>query len=194
MNRFIMVAAAVLGACSTVEVIEDQKDSPTVAIEPIQSPAGSKQDKPTSVVPGDLVLKPTTSLSATCNGTPGQWAGCRGNGCAVCSELLTSAPCYLFNHPSCSRNDTCAGQHFTCNAACPAPSGADLTCSTCNGTPGQWAGCRGNGCAVCSDLVGTAPCYFRNHPKCTPNDTCAGQYFTCNAACPAPTPEDIKCI
>lgn len=193
MNRIIMAAVAVLGACFTVEAPGDQKDPPTAAIDPIRSPAGSSQDELASV-PEALALKSTTSSALTCNGTPGQWAGCRGNGCAVCSELLTNAPCYLFNHPSCARNDTCAGQFFTCNAACPAPAGADFTCSTCNGTPGQWAGCRGNGCAVCDELVGTAPCYFRNHPHCNRNTTCAGLYFTCNADCPAPTPEDIKCI
>jgi hypothetical protein len=60
-----------------------------------------------------------------CNGTPGQWAGCRGNGCAVCAEKLTNYPCYFQNHPSCVRNDTCAGQFYTCNAACPAPTAAD---------------------------------------------------------------------
>jgi hypothetical protein len=46
----------------------------------------------------------------------------------VCSELLTNAPCYFRDHPSCNRNDTCAGQFFTCNAACPAPSVADVKC------------------------------------------------------------------
>src|SRR5687767_10571171 len=47
-----------------------------------------------------------------CNGTPGQWDGCRGNGCAVCAENLTDFPRYFINHPSCVRNDTCAGQFF----------------------------------------------------------------------------------
>ena len=40
-------------------------------------------------------------------------------GCAVCGEKFSSAPCYIFDHPNCTRNDTCAGQYFTCNAACP---------------------------------------------------------------------------
>jgi hypothetical protein len=125
MNRFIMVTVAVLGACSAVETREDPQGSPAVAISPGQSPAGSRQDPPAPVVPEALAAAPTTSVSGTCDGTPGQWSGCRGNGCAVCSEKLGNAPCYFFNHPACSRNDTCAGQFFTCNAACPAPTSAD---------------------------------------------------------------------
>jgi hypothetical protein len=123
-----------------------------------------------------------------CNGTSGQWSGCRGNGCAVCWELARDYPYYFINHPDCSPNTTCGGLYYTCNAACPAPNSSDLQC---NGTSGQWSGCRGNGCAVCSELVANYGCYFRNHPSCQPNNTCAGAYFTCNANCPAPTSADI---
>lgn len=139
-----------------------------------------------------LALASLPAAGQTCNGTPGQWAGCRGNGCAVCAEKVTSYPCYFQNHPSCSRNTTCAGVFFTCNAACPAPTFVD-TCQTCNGTPGQWEGCRGNGCAVCAELVQSYPCYFQNHPDCSRNTTCAGLHFTCNSRCPAPTAADA-CI
>jgi hypothetical protein len=134
-----------------------------------------------------LAMAATAALPQ-CNGTPGQWAGCRGNGCAVCAEKVQAYPYYFINHIDCTPNTTCAGLYFTCNAACPTPTSADLQC---NGTTGEWQGCRGNGCAVCSELVSNYPCYFQNHPHCQANDTCAGQYFTCNAHCPAPTAADI---
>jgi hypothetical protein len=63
--------------------------------------------------------------------------------------------------------------------------------ASCNGTSGQWAGCRGTGCHVCSELVANYHCYFVNHPKCVSNGTCDGQYYTCNQDCPAPTANDI---
>jgi ABC-type cobalt transport system substrate-binding protein len=133
------------------------------------------------------VLAASAATSQTCNGTTGQWSGCRGNGCAVCWELVSSYPYYFINHPSCTPNTTCGGLYFTCNAACPSPSSSDLQC---NGTSGGWQGCRGNGCAVCAELVASYPCYFRNHPACQQNTTCGGLYFTCNANCPAPTSAD----
>jgi hypothetical protein len=121
-----------------------------------------------------------------CNGSSGGYQGCRGNGCEVCAEKVALYPLYFKNHPNCSENATCGGQFFTCNSACPAPSSADM----CNGTSGQWAGCRGNGCAVCAEKLADYPCYFRNHPYCKRNDTCDGQFFTCNSNCPAPTDAD----
>lgn len=129
---------------------------------------------------------PTPTSTDLCNGTSGQWQGCRGDGCSVCMEKLASYPLYFHNHPACKRNDTCAGLFFTCNSNCPAPASADR----CDGTSGQWQGCRGNGCAVCAELVAAYPCYFKNHPLCTRNTTCQGSYFTCNANCPAPTEAD----
>ena len=60
----------------------------------------------------------------------------------------------------------------------------------CNGTSGQWQGCRGNGCFVCSDLLADFPLYLQNHPDCISNDTCDGLYFTCNEKCPHPTDDD----
>ena len=184
MIRFAIIAVAVLGACSTVETRDDQRDT-----DRLQSSVESQLDDliPIDPPPDD------PGPGAACNGTPGQWNGCRGNGCAVCSEQLTNAPCYFQNHPGCARNDTCGGLFFTCNAACPAPTAADINCGTCDGTPGQWNGCRGNGCAVCSEQLTNAPCYFLNHPSCVRNDTCGGLSFTCNAACPAPTVADITC-
>jgi hypothetical protein len=132
-------------------------------------------------------VTPVTPL--TCDGTAGQWAGCRGNGCAVCAEELTHYPCYFQNHPGCALNNTCDGSFSTCNAACPQPSTADA-CGACDGTPGQWNGCRGNGCAVCAELLTNYPCYASRHPGCFVNNTCAGEFFECNANCPAPTSAD----
>jgi hypothetical protein len=132
------------------------------------------------------------TVAPSCNGTAGQWAGCRGNGCAVCSETTQKYPYYFVNHPSCQKNLTCDGQAFTCNASCPAPTDDDKKPSAgqCGGTAGQWTGCRGNGCAVCSEPLKDYPFYFVNHANCVRNDSCGGQFFTCNASCPAPTNAD----
>lgn len=130
-----------------------------------------------------------TAVAQECNGTAGQWRGCRGNGCSVCWEKVSAYPYYFINHPECTPNTNCQNSYFLCNAACPAPSSSDLQC---NGTSGGWRGCRGTGCSVCSELVANYPCYFQNHPTCIPNSTCQGLYFTCNALCPAPTQAD-KC-
>jgi len=151
MNRFIIVAVAVLGACS-VEVREDQKDSPAIASAASQAPAASTQAEPASVMPEALALESKIS-PFQCNGTPGQWNGCRGNGCAVCAEKVTNAPCYFQNHPSCTRNTTCAGQFFTCNEACPAPSGADLDCNSCGACPPPACGTCADGSQCCFVVV-----------------------------------------
>ena len=60
-----------------------------------------------------------------CDGTPGGWPGCRGTGCIVCEDLIRTYTHYLANHPACAVSTTCAGQYYTCNASCPAPSDAD---------------------------------------------------------------------
>lgn len=136
---------------------------------------------------GVLAFTASPATAQTCNGTFGQWSGCRGTGCSVCWEFVSSYPYYFINHPSCIPNSNCQGQYFTCNEACPAPSSADFQC---NGTQGQWSGCRGTGCSVCAELVAEYPCYFQNHPACIQNTNCQGAYFTCNANCPAPTEAD----
>lgn len=129
---------------------------------------------------------PAPTSADLCNGSSGGWVGCRGDGCSVCAEKLGNYPLYFHNNPACKRNDTCNNQFYTCNANCPAPDNADR----CDGTPGQWAGCRGTGCSVCAELVANYKCYFKNHPLCLRNTTCAGLYYTCNANCPAPTSAD----
>lgn len=63
-----------------------------------------------------------------CNGAPAQeagWDGCRGSGCAVCSEVIDAYPKYFEHHRNCSRNTTCAGQFFRCSSNCPPPTDAD---------------------------------------------------------------------
>jgi len=131
-----------------------------------------------------------TCQTPSCDGTSGEWDGCRGSGCSVCAEKLTEFPRYIQHHPSCTRNDGCAGQFFTCNAACPAPSDVDRDPALCSGSSGGWAGCRGSGCSVCAEKLIGFPHYFQNHLACAQNDGCAGQFFTCNALCPAPSDAD----
>jgi len=125
-----------------------------------------------------------------CAGSAGQWSGCRGTGCAVCEEKLVNYPRYLQNHPNCIGNATCAGQFYTCNKACPAPTDADKALAQCAGTPGQWSGCQGTGCSVCAEELAGYPNYLINHPGCVLNDACAGGRSLCNAACPPPTDDD----
>jgi hypothetical protein len=125
--------------------------------------------------------------TSSCSGTSGQWAGCRGTGCNVCSELVAGYELYFINHPGCLTNPNCGGAYYTCNASCPAPMSADI----CNGTSGQWAGCRGSGCNVCAEKVSGYSRYFKNHPACISNSNCQGAYYTCNANCPAPTSADL---
>jgi hypothetical protein len=60
----------------------------------------------------------------------------------------------------------------------------------CSGTPGTWAGCAGNGCSVCAEKMTDYPFYFNHHRHCQKNTTCVGNYYTCNANCPAPTDAD----
>lgn len=153
MNRFVIVAIAVLGACSAVDVRAGQGDSPAAESEASASSARSQQALQASVLPrGAAAVSPLT-----CVGT-GDWEGCRGNGCAVCDELVSGAVCYFANHPDCSPNFTCAGQYFPCNTACPAPSDADFDCSSCGA-------CCGNG--VCDANEDCVSC-----PTDCPGGTC----------------------
>jgi len=129
----------------------------------------------------------TTSWPGTCNGTPGQWSGCRGTGCNVCAELVSNAPCYFRNHPNCNSNTTCGGSYFTCNANCPAPSGADFDChrcgdGTCN-TDETAASCPADCPQVCGDgfcgpgeNCGNCPgdCGSCSCGTCADGSTCCG--------------------
>jgi V8-like Glu-specific endopeptidase len=59
------------------------------------------------------------------SGTYGQWSACRGTGFYVCTEYLAGYSSYFANHPNCKPNPYCAGQHYTCSEACPAPTESD---------------------------------------------------------------------
>ena len=120
------------------------------------------------------------------SGSPGGWVGCRGNGLAVCSELVAGYPCYWENHPRCARNDTCEGSYFTCNRDCPAPDAADAC--TCALDPAGWLGC-GSACGVCAAVLDSYPCYFVNHWACEP-EACGPARARCDSKCPAPTDAD----
>lgn len=125
--------------------------------------------------------------------SPG-WDGCNGSGCSVCDDQVASAyPKYFDHHRNCSRNTACNGSYSRCSANCPPPSVLD----TCDGVPDsyteipKWDGCRGSGCAACSELIdGTYPKYFANHPECTRNTSCGGQAYRCSTSCPPPSDED----
>ncbi len=126
---------------------------------------------------------------ATCALPPvNSWRGCfGGQPCQVCSTLIADYPLYLARHPDCQSYYACDhGVQNTCSSSCPRPSGADQ----CDGTVGNWKGCRGLGCYVCTELVADYPHYFMNHPFCISNNTCEGTYFTCSAACPSPEEND----
>ncbi len=123
-----------------------------------------------------------------CLASTSTWTGCQLPACGACSaNVLPSYPLYFKNHPSCTPIASCPNALTACGAACPAPSSADV----CDGTSGQWSGCRGSGCYVCQEKVANYPKYFANHPGCIKNADCMGQYFTCNANCPAPAAADM---
>jgi hypothetical protein len=134
MKRLIVLGIISIGACA---IVDDR--------------GGAGRDEPSR---GPAVAD-TEQVILTCNGSPGQWPGCRGNGCAVCAELVGNAPCYFINHPACARNTTCNGSYFTCNDACPQPNAADF-CSNCFEPP---------------------PC---GNGRCDPDESCS----TCPGDCP----------
>ena len=130
-----------------------------------------------------------TPDDVSCTPKAGGWMGCRGSGCNVDLALIeTIAPTYFSDHPWCNGATSIDGPLVPCSDICPAPTPADQI--ACDGTPGQWEGCRGYGCWVCAELIKDFPRYLQNHPACTANVTCHGNYFTCNEVCPAPGPGD----
>lgn len=123
-------------------------------------------------------------LAGSCTGST-TWNGCRGNGCAVCTELIRDYPCYLENHPDCRANSTCAGSYFDCNALCPQPATADACVCTAGAS---WSGC-GTGCDVCTEAVVQYACYFIHHPQCR-EATCGSARSGCDPRCPPPAIAD----
>lgn len=114
-------------------------------------------------------------------GTEGNWAGCRGNGTAVCTDLANRL--YFENHPLCSPNESCEGRYYTCNESCPLPQSDELA------RQDAWLGCQSGATTACVELVNVA--YFEHHPDCAPNDTCSSQYTLCGEECPAPVDDEL---
>lgn len=104
---------------------------------------------------------------------------------AAASDYFMSRPCIGGQiWPSTGWNGTCSTYEYFDTAA-PLCTGASGERS--DGTVGpNWNGCRGTGCAACSDALVGYPNYFKNNPKCKKNDTCAGSFYQCGSACPAP--------
>jgi hypothetical protein len=73
-------------------------------------------------------------------------------------------------------------EKFSCDGAQPSDYAYDPS--------NVWNGCRGSGCAVCAEKVTAYPLYFRNHPACVKNTTCAGSYYNCSVNCPPPSDLD----
>ncbi|MEP7052366.1 MAG: hypothetical protein ABJB12_18510 [Pseudomonadota bacterium] len=152
--------------------------------------AGAGGTSGTSGASGDGVSDGGTSGDLVCAGGNTSWVGCQAPACGACTSApeLINHPLYFQNHPNCAAMTSCPGARTACGAACPPPTDADL----CNGTTGQWRGCRGTGCYVCEELVTNYPKYFEHHPNCVKNGSCAGTgYATCNANCPAPVLGDM---
>lgn len=125
-----------------------------------------------------------------CNGSPSDgcevdlgssFANCGACGAYCVGDCVNGGCVPTCGNGQCNGGETCSNCARDCGT-CPAPA--------CAGTPGQWSGCRGSGCAVCAELLVGFPHYLDNHPACVGNPTCAGQFFTCNADCPAPTAAD----
>ncbi|HYG63943.1 MAG TPA: hypothetical protein VEL74_15310 [Thermoanaerobaculia bacterium] len=122
--------------------------------------------------------RPAAEKAGSCDGIgDGIWNGCRGTGCHVCDEKLAGYDCYFVNHPDCIRNTTCAGQFYSCDSACPAPTAADRCAPTfncnsysnnpslclsmgCNLAPGFCAGNMDSHGNWCSDYWYQSACFF----------------------------------
>jgi len=128
------------------------------------------------------------SIEEVCLVTPeGPWAACRGSGCAVCAEKVEGYPLYFRRRPGCIPNTTCNGEYFSCRTGCTQPTSDDRCAPP---AADGWAGCFGDSCAVCSELVADFPNYWKNHPWCIENTQCSGAHTTCTSGCPAPTDDD----
>lgn len=143
--------------------------------------------RPESFRPGQVFAQPMARTSAYfCEGTAGQWKGCRGSGCTVCPDALVNFPLYFRNHPNCMPSQLCEGKYFECSANCPAPAVTDGTALPADG----WRACASS-FGVCAERVADYPRYFLNHPSCIPvPGRCDGKYAACTSHCPPPQPSD----
>ena len=108
-----------------------------------------------------------------------EWEGCTADGFAVCGELVNEA--YFDGRPQCAEATCGDGPYHPCAPMCSERLANEYPAGSSN----NWDGCRGNGIAVCTELVTSV--YFENHPVCIPNDDCAGAFSACNDVCPPPT-------
>jgi hypothetical protein len=132
--------------------------------------------------------RPTIS-DVSCRASAAGWQGCVISGCAIDPAAVEAYPGYFTAHPFCHpANVTHSGNRVGCSAACPPPTESDRM--ERHGSTGGWGGCRGYGLWACVELLEGYPRYFKNNPLCVPNGTCAGEYYACNEACPAPGPAD----
>ncbi len=197
----VLLAAALAPGCGQIEVgtgaIGGQPTSADAGAD-----AGGGQDEggvagilPSGGAPGAAGQAPagaagqgTDASCAPAGDGDETWPGCYvGQPCSVCASTIRNYPLYLLRHPQCESFYACDhGTQSDCSSDCPRPGPADQ----CDGTLGNWKGCRGLGCYVCTELTVDYPNYFVNHPFCISNSTCDGQYFTCSAACPKPTDAD----
>lgn len=134
----------------------------------------------------DALVRLDAPLSCTL--TPSDWIGCNAS-CGLCGEMLTGFDLYLQNNPRCGLAvGRCDGATRTCNADCPRPTLADISCRP---AAEGWPGCVGSGCAIDPAQVAAYPGYFTAHPFCHPANTAhSGNRVGCAAACPPPTESD----
>jgi hypothetical protein len=78
------------------------------------------QDDPAQAQPGSQ----PASIESKQQAVLGTYEGCRGEATAVCAELVD--PIYYSNHSSCQRNPVCVADYYTCDVACPAPTGREI--------------------------------------------------------------------
>jgi hypothetical protein len=129
---------------------------------------------------GCAVVTDLSDLSSDAGSTDASSDAASQEGGGICTPGTTMA-C------GSSGTTTCNSAGYWCNCLGDTP-------ATCVGT-GTFVGCRGDGCYVCEEKVSAYACYAKNHPTCAVNTTCAGQFFTCSAQCPAPTSEDAcNCV
>jgi hypothetical protein len=158
-----------------------------------ETPSPPPESRPLSEIardfrPGNTFPSPLPKTNPFfCEGTDGNWKGCRNGGCHVCIEMLQGFPNYFRNHPNCNASMTCEGRYFSCSANCPPPSAQD----SCDPDPQGWLGCN-SGCSVCTLEIAQYPRYFQNHPNCIPMPgRCNDGPGRCGPACPPPGPRDL---
>ena len=127
------------------------------------------------------------------------WLNCKNTASTMYAAVRAKAGAY-FENTACIGGQIWPTQGNNgpgCSSYEPFDSSRAATCSgvssglRADATVGpNWNGCRGSGCWGCADALTTYPKYFTNHPLCVRNTTCAGSFFQCGSACPAPSNAD----